>query len=61
MNNLSTTPTNEIMLELYKLQKEIDLKLARHNLLVDELHKRYPMLKEESTIQKGEVKCIVKR
>lgn len=47
MKELSKTPTNELMTELSRIEKEIDFKIMKYNLIINEMYKRFPMLEEQ--------------
>lgn len=47
MKELSKTPTNELIIELSRLEREIDFKIMNYNLIINEMYKRFPMLEEQ--------------
>ena len=47
MKELSETPTNELIIELSRLEREIDFKIMKYNLILNEMYKRFPMLEEQ--------------
>ena len=47
MKELSKTPTNELITELSRLEREIDFKIMKYNLILNEMYKRFPMLEEQ--------------
>jgi len=47
MEELSKTPTNELITELSRLEREIDFKIIKYNLILNEMYKRFPMLEEQ--------------
>ena len=47
MKELSKMPTNELITELSRLEKEIDFKIMKYNLIINEMYKRFPMLEEQ--------------
>lgn len=51
MNDLSKKPTYEIISDLTRLEKEIDLKIQKYNLLIEEICKRYKTLKNMEEFQ----------
>lgn len=51
MNELETKPTHEIVKDLSKLEKEIELKIIKYNLLIKEMHRRFPMLENQPEFQ----------
>lgn len=56
---ITTKPLNEIILELSKLEQEINLKIQKYNLLASEVCRRFPMpeIQEDfKMITKGEIK-----
>lgn len=60
MEKLETASTSELMTELAKLEKEIELKIMRYNLISGELCRRFPMLEQEEefkpkVLSKGEI------
>lgn len=57
--NLQTKPLNEIIMELSKLQQEIDLRIMKYNLLAYEVYRRFPtpeIQEDFKIITKGEIK-----
>lgn len=60
MEKLETKSTAELMTELAKLEKEIELKIIKYNLISRELCHRFPMLEQEEefkpkVLSKGEI------
>lgn len=56
---ITTKPLNEIILELAKLEQEINLKIQKYNILANEVCRRFPMpeIQEDfKMITKGEIK-----
>lgn len=56
---ITTKPLNEIILELSKLEQEINLKIQKYNVLASEVCRRFPMpeIQEDfKMITKGEIK-----
>ena len=56
---ITTKPLNEIIMELTKLEQEIDLKIMKYNILANEVCRRFPIpeIQEEfKIITKGEYK-----
>ena len=56
---ITTKPLNEIILELSRLEQEINLKIQKYNILASEVCRRFPMPEVEESfkmITKGEVK-----
>lgn len=56
---ITTKPLNEIILELSRLEQEINLKIQKYNLLASEVCRRFPMpeIQEDfKMITKGEIK-----
>lgn len=51
MNDLSKKPTYEIISDLTRLEKEIDLKIVKYNLLIEEICSRYKILKNMEEFQ----------
>ncbi len=47
MEELSKTPTNELITELSRLEREIDFKIIKYNLIINEMTKRFPMLEAQ--------------
>ena len=59
MEKLETKPLNEIIMELSRLEQEINLKIQKYNILANEVCKRFPMpeIQEDfKMITKGEIK-----
>ena len=56
---ITTKPLNEIILELSRLEQEINLKIQKYNILASEVYRRFPMpeIQEDfKMITKGEIK-----
>lgn len=56
---ITTKPLNEIILELSRLEQEINLKIQKYNLLASEVCRRFPIpeIQEDfKMITKGEIK-----
>lgn len=56
---ITTKPLNEIILELSRLEQEINLKIMKYNLLANEVCRRFPIpeIQEDfKMITKGEIK-----
>lgn len=56
---ITTKPLNEIVLELSRLEQEINLKIQKYNLLTSEVCRRFPIPEVEENfkiITKGEIK-----
>ena len=45
--DLSKTPLNELIFELMDLERDIDLRVYKYNLIVYEICKRFPFLMEK--------------
>ena len=59
MEDLETKPLVDIITELSRLEREINLKILKHNLLVSEVCRRFPIPEVEENfkiITKGEIK-----
>lgn len=56
---VTTKPLNEIILELSRLEQEINLKIQKYNILASEVCRRFPMpeIQEDfKMITKGDIK-----
>lgn len=51
MEDLSKTPTVDLIKESTMLEKEINLKILKYNLYIAELVRRFPMLEKEKEFQ----------
>ena len=59
MEDLETKPLVDIITELSRLEQEINLKILKHNLLTNEVCRRFPTPEVEENfkiITKGEIK-----
>ncbi|NLE03624.1 MAG: hypothetical protein GX638_02330 [Crenarchaeota archaeon] len=59
MEYLETKPLVDIITELSRLEREINLKILKHNLLTNEVCRRFPIPEVEENfkmITKGEIK-----
>ena len=59
MENLKTKPLVDIITELSRLEREINLKIQKYNLLSNEVCRRFPIPEIEENfkiITKGEIK-----
>lgn len=50
-DNVCETPTNELVSELSRLEKQIDLMILKYNLINSELISRFPFLEKQSEFQ----------
>ena len=51
MEDLSKTPTVDLVKEVSLLEREINLKIIKYNIVVAELVRRFPMLEKEPMFQ----------
>lgn len=47
MKDLNKKTTHELVMELSRLEQEIDLKIEKHNLILKEMYKRFPFLEKQ--------------
>lgn len=56
MKDVLNISTNELMIEFFKLQQQLNLQIIQYNLIIDELVKRFPNLEKDENFEKRGLK-----